>query len=296
MEKTALPKLFSYPVVFLFLITCTATLAGYPIFIVLDGAFPLERVINRVTLLFLIISIYPLTKTFQYSANDLGFNGSIATLWKKGLYGFLFGLLILASVISVEIQLEIHKFVDLGLFSISSFTNLLFKALFSGLIIAFIEETLFRGLLFRFIQDRATPFIAIVLSALFFALLHFLKSGLPAEQSNATLLNGFEIVALSFANLVNPEIFDSFLALFFVGLFLAIVRNQTGSIAHCIGLHASWVFLIKSSKALTDINNQSEWISLVGSYDGIIGYLVAGWLAILINLYFACRHIWQRRS
>jgi membrane protease YdiL (CAAX protease family) len=259
MEKTALPKLFSYPVAFLFLITCAATLVGYPIFIALDGALPLESVINKTALLFLTITVYPLAKAFQYSTNDLGFNAPIATLWKKGLYGFLLGLLILAAAIAVEIQLEIHQFVDFSLLSIELFTTLLLKALFIGLIIALIEETLFRGLLFKFIQVRANPFIAIVLSALFFAFLRFLKSGLPAEQPNASLLNGFEIVAFSFANLINPEIVDSFLALFLVGLFLAIIRNKTGSIAHCIGLHASWVFLIMVSKRLTETNSQSEW-------------------------------------
>lgn len=285
MEKQNPLAIFFYPLGFLILMACVGALAGYPLFLMTEGSYPFEKVTSKLTLLLLIISIYPLSRQLDYTAGDLGLGGPKRAFYSKVISGFLAGLLILAIAIMLELYLQIRLFDEEIVFSITLALKLISKALLSGLLIAIIEETLFRGLLFRYIEKRSTAHLAIFLSAFFYAALHFLQPETAIEPSELNFLSGFKIVTYSFANLANPEIFDSLFALFLVGTLLAIVRKQTKSIAHCIGMHASWVFLLKVTKSITDSNGSSEWRFLIGSYDGIIGHLVSGWLFIIIALY-----------
>lgn len=266
-------------------LACLSALISYPLYLQLDGSYSLEKISSKMTLLLLIISIYPLSQLCRFNSSCLGFKQENNSFTASLLIGFIFGIGILLVALLPQIYLEIRLFDEA--FSFSSFTliRLITLSLASGLLIGIIEETLFRGLLFKFIKNRSTPSYAIIISALFYAALHFLQSDITTTPSNATILTSFEIVASALTNLTNPQIFDSFLALFTVGLLLAIVRNHTNSIAYCVGLHASWVFLIKITKAITDKNNLSEWAYLTGNYDGIIGLLVSGWLSIVILCY-----------
>ncbi len=50
----------------------------------------------------------------------------------------------------------------------------------------------------------------------------------------------------------------------------------------CMGLHAGWVFAIKTGNSLSHYNAFSPWINLVSHFDGIIGYLSAAWTCVLI--------------
>ncbi|MEE8514402.1 MAG: hypothetical protein V3S73_06765 [Gammaproteobacteria bacterium] len=40
------------------------------------------------------------------------------------------------------------------------------------------------------------------------------------------------------------------------------------------------------TKKLTGLDYQSDWGFLVGNYDGIIGYLALGWLAVASLMYY----------
>jgi hypothetical protein len=59
----------------------------------------------------------------------------------------------------------------------------------------------------------------------------------------------------------------------------------------CIGCHAGWVWQIKVSKDLFNLNSQSEFLYLVSSYDGVVGPIVSVWLfvAMLVLIYFRRR-------
>ena len=70
-------------------------------------------------------------------------------------------------------------------------------------------------------------------------------------------------------------------ALFLVGVLLGLVRERSGHIGWCIGLHAGWVFVIQVTRQLTDGNEASPYAYLVGDYDGIIGWAAAGWIGLL---------------
>lgn len=285
MKKNYNPAVIFFPLGYLLIMGMFGVLIGYPVYSALEGDYPLEKITSKLTLLLLVLSIYPLSKLLNYRRDDYGLQAPFPALFKPATIGFLAGLAILAVVIATELTLEIRLPDPSLTFSVIWLIQLAAKALISGILVGLIEETLFRGLLFRFILDRSSLFTAITLSAFFYAALHFLQSGIDLSPGETNLLTGFKLVALSFANLTNPEIFDSMLALFFVGVLLALVRHYGGSLWVCIGMHASWVFMIKITKSMTDGNLESPWHFLVGNYDGIIGHLTSAWLAIVILIY-----------
>jgi membrane protease YdiL (CAAX protease family) len=79
---------------------------------------------------------------------------------------------------------------------------------------------------------------------------------------------------------------DSMAALFVAGLFLALVRERTGHIGGCVGLHAGWVLVIQVTRQVTDGDPDSELSFLVGVYDGTIGWLATAWIGALATLYW----------
>jgi hypothetical protein len=81
---------------------------------------------------------------------------------------------------------------------------------------------------------------------------------------------------------VEPLTFaDSFVALAMLGVLLALVRLRTGAIAAGIGLHAAGVAFIAILREATLVNPNTEYASLVGSYDGVIGWAALVWFAAI---------------
>ena len=89
-----------------------------------------------------------------------------------------------------------------------------------------------------------------------------------------------------FGRFSSPVIIDSLLALFAAGVFLSLVRLRTGNIAQCIGIHAGWVLVIKVTKSISTVNYESGWGFLVGTYDGVIGFMGFAWLCLLSISYY----------
>lgn len=75
-----------------------------------------------------------------------------------------------------------------------------------------------------------------------------------------------------------------------VGIFWGLVRiRASANLGLCIGCHAAWVWQIKVSKSLCSTDLNSEYGFLVGHYDGVIGWLVAGWLSCFLLAYWGYR-------
>lgn len=258
-----------------------AAFIAYPLFeLAQNDTFQFESWVTRSALLLLVIGIVPTLKYFQLSAHSIGHNSTIYSFFSKFFISFVVGLCILGVVIFLLIFLDIRT-----VSSVDSLTfSLILKAFFAGLIIALIEESLFRGLFFTLSKKWHGVVVAIIISSFFYSLLHFIKPIEHIDNNALHWLSGVTVIMNAFAGVLFMDITD-FLALFAVGTLLALVRHRTGSLAYCIGLHASWVFLIKICKALTDKNPQSDWLFLTGQYDGIIGLLTVGWLLIVIAIY-----------
>jgi uncharacterized protein len=151
-----------------------------------------------------------------------------------------------------------------------------------GLVVAVVEETFFRGLMYRAIERESGFAAAAWCTALVYASIHFFaRVKIPAEE--VAWDSGFRLLRGALANFSNPlAIADSFVTLMLVGLLLALVRRSTGAIAACIGLHMGWVWVIKSTLAVSREVEPSAYSHLVSRFDGYTGWMVAAWALLLI--------------
>ena len=167
------------------------------------------------------------------------------------------------------------------------------QALLAGLLIGLLEETFFRGALYGAVRRRGGVASAVFWTAFLYALLHFMKPHALAQGAGFDWAGAWQMFLQVFSGVLQWKHLDSMAALFLVGVFLALVRERTGHIGWCIGLHAGWVFVIQVTRHLTDGNPGSPHAWLTGDYDGIIGWLAAAWVGLLALAY---RPFVQRRT
>jgi membrane protease YdiL (CAAX protease family) len=158
----------------------------------------------------------------------------------------------------------------------------------AGLAVALIEETFFRGLMFRAVARESGLAAAVWSTALLYAAIHFLaRVRMPQDEIGWD--SGLALLGTAFARFADPaSIADAFVTLVLVGLLLGLVRHRTGSVAAGIGLHMGWVCVIKATTAVTTADPTARASFLVSSFDGYTGWLVAAWAALLIAVAWAC--------
>ena len=268
---------------FLYLVGCLALAAALSVPLVQTGwlDYPPERVMGRLAQVFVLLGLWPFLKAMGLSDwRSLGYGVSRPRfLFALGL-GWVLGVLILLALALALLELQI-RVPDPGSLSWSFVALKVLQAFIGGLLIGLLEETFFRGALYGAIRRRNGVFPALVWSALLYAVLHAMKPGaLPIgvafDASGAqTMVAGVFLDVFQWRNL------DSLAALFAVGVFLGLVRERTGHIGWCIGLHAGWVLVIQATRAVTDGNPDSHLAFLVGDYDGMIGWLAMVWIGLL---------------
>jgi uncharacterized protein len=273
---------------FFYLLLCfvLAALATYPL--VTSGWIELEpqRVMGRLTQAFAVCGIWPFLRALKLAdRTTLGYGPARAILIRTAAQGWVLGVAILLVLVWILLVLEVRQPSE-HLDPLFRLLARVTQAIIGGLLIALLEETFFRGALYTAIRRRGGMAAALLWSSGLYAILHFMKPGaLPAGVSfdAAGCLSMFMHVFMDIAQWKNV---DSLVALFLVGMLLALVRERTGHIGWCIGLHAGWVFVIQITRRLTDGNAASEFAFLAGAYDGTIGWLAAAWIGLLLLTYW----------
>lgn len=247
--------------------------------------WPLHRVANRLAMLVLVIGLVWLLRRMQLANRaDLGYGVERRRFIAMMLRALAIGALSMLPVIALLLLGEVREFKpDL---TPGSVTTILIKGLVSGLVVAVSEETFFRGAMHSAIRRENGACVAVGLTAFVYAALHFLgRARIPHESVEWT--SGFTLLAQTFSAYADPaRILDSFLALFAVGVLLGLVRERYGNIAACIGLHAGWVWVIAITRELTVREPEAPWSFLVGSYDGVVGYLILAWTVVLTVIFW----------
>ena len=117
------------------------------------------------------------------------------------------------------------------------------RLLLTAAVVAILEEFLFRGVLLGFLRQVMDPMLAILISALIFAGVHFLN--LPSSGSASlppSWSSGLAMIA-SLGGALPPwqMLLAAFATLFVAGVIVAWMTVRTGSLWSAIGLHGSWV-------------------------------------------------------
>ncbi len=266
-----------------------SALFNYPLYLMLDGQMESgpHKLVNTTAKLLAIPGFFLLIKRLgMYSRAELGYGIPCPAFLREMMRGWLAGVLILLILSGILVAFEVRtpRPIDGDLWSLLLKTAL--TGLIGGLLIGLIEETFFRGGIYRAICQNSSLPSAMILSSLLYASMHFISPEPLPGDTPYTWTSGLQILSGAFVQFKEWNTFDSFLALFLIGLFLNLLRERTGNIAYCIGIHAGWIFVIRLTKKLTSINETSNLQMLIGDYDGITGYLATLWIFLLTLLYY----------
>jgi len=122
----------------------------------------------------------------------------------------------------------------------------------AAVIVAIVEETVFRGILLGIFLRAMRPALAIGGLSFLFAFLHFLKPppGMVIARPESPLA-GLDLLGSILGRFADPlPLATEFATLFAVGVVLGHARWRTASLWLPAGLHAGWVFGMLAFKAL----------------------------------------------
>lgn len=268
---------------------------GYILVQNIGDTLPFRQILTRLTQIFLLLSIFPMMKYLRIDKVALGFPSWWVFL-KQLPQGFGLGFIVLTPVFIVLSLLNINQIDYKQEWVVDLLVKNAIMYLLIALLISVIEETLFRGMVLVGLKKKLPVQVAIFLTAIYYAGLHFLiiKTNLSVQDIN--FFSGFRLLGEAVSNLLNLNNLPAFFALLMVGIFLGILRTQvTSSLGLCIGCHTCWVWQIKMNKKFFNTDFSSEYHYLVSSYDGVIGPLVTGWLLVVVVGYLAYRQVSQSK-
>ena len=166
--------------------------------------------------------------------------------------------------------------------------NIVVKALAGGLILGFLEEIVFRGLVFRIFYTACSPIWALGLSAAFFAYTHFEMPDAVWDQTSGevTWSSGFFVGYWTlFGIFVEPDWLLRFINLTLLGVMLTLLFLKKRSLMFCVGIHAGIVTTLLLFQKWTR-SSEGAHVWLWGSdalIDGLPALVVLTLLIILIS-------------
>jgi len=155
------------------------------------------------------------------------------------------------------------------------------SALASGAFAGLLEEVFFRGILFKglFEQGRVRAYLG---ANLFYSALHFVK---PSEANSMEVfdpLAGFRHLASTFTPFLDPlPLLPGIFGLFLIGAVLSFALYRTANLYLAIGLHAGWIFGLKTLRVFGDFRREDlDW--MFGSTDPKVVSGVYTWIGIVL--------------
>ena len=262
--------------------TCILSPIAYECLVAILGAspWPFSRVFDRVILVVLlpIILIYRkrinLADLLAYF--KVGSKNQRLVLISKGLIlALLSGLVLLPLVVGGSGPL---------VWNMPATPNILWriiKILPAAILIACIEEAIFRLFIFRTLARLTSLFSAAIISSAFYSFIHFVGPDKSFVYPGYSFLLGFNYLVTIFQNALGLEYLYSMLGLFLVGMVLCYAFVASGSIYLSIGLHAGWVMLIKFITFTTDTRAGFEFAGVLARRYYILSEPLA-WCSFLL--------------
>lgn len=244
--------------------------------------FPLHRIFSRLAELGLFLGTWWLLRRLGLLDRALMGYGTPRRRWlRRFALGFVGGLALMVAAVLPLFWLGLRalrpELGGLGQILLSRGP----AALLTGLSVGLIEETFFRGALQGAMTRRGAFGAALFAVPAFYAAVHFLGDSVRIPYEEVRWTSGFVVLRSFFSAFTRPlAIADAFLALYLVGLLLALVRRRLGDISACMGLHAGFVFVIGLLRSVSVHVDGGRWGWLVGSFDGLLGLWIAATTAV----------------
>jgi hypothetical protein len=256
-----------------------------------------HRVASRVAMLVLIAELVWVCRHLNLTRKrDFGYG----LPWRRFLkVSFAWGAMGMASagvgawfLLSTHLRVLSPDFTPTAL----SVARIFMLGLISGVSVALLEETVMRGAMHTAIERESGPWMAALLTAPLFAVLHFFAKARIAPE-DVGWGSGFDLLLRSFSPLSQPSlVFDSFLSWLVVGLILSLTRILTGNIAVAIGLHAGWVLVLRMLQEATTSGEAARNSFWVGRFDGLLGVWLLPWGACIAGALWLSRALWVPRA
>lgn len=233
---------------------------------------PFHRYVHRSFLFLALAGLWPLLKALgARRAADFGLVKP-AGQGKRLLTGFLVGFISLALVAAIALAAGGRVWDDTPA---GKLAGKLVGALLTAVIVGVLEEILFRGGIFGGLRRFADWRLALVVSSAIYALVHFFA---PAKHEGPVIWSsGLALLPQMFSGFADwHQLIPGFFNLTLAGALLALAYQRTGNLYFSIGLHAGWIFWLKSYGVLTDqAPNANTW--LFGT-----NRMIDGWLACAV--------------
>lgn len=209
-----------------------------------------DRIFSRLLMVFSFMGFLVFKKELGFkNFSLLGFSDK-----KKALHlfsGFMLGVWAVALLMNILIFLGHYK-VDVDVFGMRMML-ILVKSFFAAFLVAFLEETVFRGIIMQTLADKKPFAFALVVSSFLYAGVHFLKpsgnevvmtSGFYGIDILRDVVNGFWS---------NKDFYMMpFTGLFILSVLFSYCYVRTSSLYLSVGLHAGLVFGIKVDSCFAD--------------------------------------------
>jgi uncharacterized protein len=237
------------------------------------AAAPFHHFVDRSLLLLALAGLWPLLRALgATSARELGLVLPYGQ-FRKLFGGLALGFFLLAVVAGIAIGFGGR---EIGQnFTAHKIVGTVFSAIAAAAIVATIEEILFRGGIFGGLRRVFYWRIALSVSSVIYALVHFLQH---AELNGAVAWNsGLVLLPRMLGGFADfHELVPGFFSLTLAGILLGLAYQRTGNLYFSIGLHAGWIFWLKTYGAFTIATpNTPVWFWGTGK-------LIDGWLAFVI--------------
>ncbi len=244
---------------------------------------PFHRYVNRCLLVLALAGIWPLVRALGLrSWAEIGWKRSVPW-WREAGSGLAFGFVSLALAAVAALVFGGRQW--RGDHTIAEWAKHLANAVGSALLVSVLEELLFRGAVFSALRRGGSFAFAAAVSSGVYALVHFFER--PPEPIQVDATTGFLMLGRMLHGFMDPSaMFPGLLTLALAGGLLAWARERTGALWFGMGLHAGWIFWLKSYGFLT-VEAPGASGSLWGSaklYDGWSALIVLSLVSIPLAL------------
>lgn len=270
--------------IILFLTVLSGCILTPPIFSLIlsiwpDFSYPFSRVYDRVLLVMLIFFLAVFRKKIKA--------GNLLTVFKQGSLianlrliiiggGISFGFSLIAAFCLVNdgpLLIKVFRYEDLFWEIIQTFP--------AALLISFLEEGVFRVLIFSTILTRLGAVPAALISSLVYATVHFVTPDKAFQYPGFSPTIGFEYLVAVIERVLMPGVLYGVVGLFLIGLVLCLALRRSASIYLPIGLHGGWIFISKLTSEIFEFRDRQAIPSGLGARYFLVAQPLA-WLSIFL--------------
>jgi membrane protease YdiL (CAAX protease family) len=223
---------------------------------------PFHRYVNRCFMIIAIIGLWPIGRLARLTAPDAGWTPD--PHWRRRLSGGFFAGFVTLAIPAILCVVSGNRALNWP-----AEAALLWRPL--------LEEAVFRGVVFGALKKQCPLRFAVGFSSGIYALVHFFER--TQHEGDVVWSSGIALLPKMLRGFADWQmIVPGLFSLTIAGIILALAVRATGNLYFSIGLHAGWIFWLKSFKFFTRTSeNPRAW--LFGS-----DKLIDGWAAFVMLL------------